>query len=167
MRQTAPLLGPALLVLIGAALIWNTVPARAQADGPPDNSIDPPTSNDLPSPAPSWGAASGAQLDCGVRPARVGVDGASVAAFTCWVTGAPEGDTRVILEALRLVDEQGSTRPITVVGPEGTLSGGSGLVTGTLIDPVGAPMVGGMQIRGMLLPSGLSLGPVQIAPTLL
>jgi hypothetical protein len=106
------------------------------------------------------------QLACGVQPAPSRGDAGSTATVTCWVTGAPAGDTRFTLQAQRIVDGQGGTRSIGMVCDEGALNDGAGMCTGSLTDPSGAPMVGRLQISGTLLPSGTPLGPVQIAPTL-
>jgi hypothetical protein len=166
MHSTAATLGLALLALLGAAVVGTTVTASAHQDSSPDDSVDTPGGDTVPTPPPSWQAATTPQLACGVRPAPSRVGGASAATFTCWVAGAPEGDTHFTLEALRFVDEHGGTRPIGIVCGDGTLTNGSGVCTGSLTDPSGAPMVGGLQITGTLLPSGTPLGPVQIAPTL-
>ena len=156
----------ALAALLGAALVGTTVTADAQELGRPDETVDTPSTQDVPPPPASWLAATSPQLACGVRPGRSGVGGGSVATFTCWGAGAPDGDTSFTVQAMRIVDEQGGTRPIGMVCGEGIVLDGSGACTGSLVDPSGGPMVGGLQISGTLLPSGTPLGPVQIQPTL-
>lgn len=166
MQHGAAMLSMAVVALIGAALVGSILTADAQGVGPTEETVDTSSTEPVPTPPTSWLPASSPQLACGVRPGRSGVPGASLATFTCWVAGAPDGDTRFTLQAVRIVDEQGGTRPIGVVCGEGTLLNGAGACTGSLVDSSGGPMVGGLQISGTLLPSGTPLGPVQIAPTL-
>jgi hypothetical protein len=113
----------------------------------------------LPVPPPSWQAASSPQLACGVRP------GGSRATFTCWVAGAPPGDTAFTVQLLRLVDEMGNTRPIGTICGAGQLVDGTGACSGTATDPSG-PLFGGVLVLATLQPSGTQVGPIQIAPTL-
>jgi hypothetical protein len=108
----------------------------------------------------------GPSLACGVRPLPPGTDAGSRATFTCWVNGAPEGDTSFTLEAVRLGGNGELLGAIGTICGDTALANGQGTCTGTLVDPSGAVLIGGLVVRGTLQPSGTQLGPVHVSPTL-
>jgi hypothetical protein len=150
-----------------AALAATPLMSYAQSDdtNTSDQSVQPPDVA-VPTPPPSWLATTSPKLACGVRPMPYKLMGASAATFTCWVAGAPADDTSFSIQALRIVDQAGSTRPLATLCDQGALSAGAGACAGSLTDPSGAPLIGGLLISATLQPSGAQLGPVHVSPTL-
>jgi hypothetical protein len=148
-----------------AALALAPAASYAQADDADasDRQVDP---ADVPAPPPSWQSATTPRMACGVRPLPYKSAGASTATFTCWVTGAPADNTSFTVRAMRIVDQAGSARPLGVVCDAGALDQGAGVCVGSVTDPTGAPLIGGLLISARLEPSGLELGPVHVSPTL-
>lgn len=151
---------PRSVLTIGAAALATfafAAPSLGQEMNPrDDSSLTPPL---------SWLAATGPQLACGVQPTRFSGGGSSSAVFTCWVAGAPASDTTFSVQAMRIVDEAENTRPLGPICDQGTLTDGSGVCSGTITDPSGAPLVGGVLIGATLQPSGTEVGPVPISPS--
>ena len=155
------------VVLASVALLELTMASMAQQedDAKPDQA-DAAEHDLVPAPVelPPPGGG-GPSLACGVWPLPAGPDGASRATFTCWVSGAPDGDTSFTLEAVRLGEDGQSLRPIAPVCGETALADGKGVCTGTVADPSGGILIGGLVVRGTLHPSGTQLGPVYVSPT--
>jgi hypothetical protein len=110
-RRAYPSLAVAMTVVVTLAA-GATALAQEDADVQNATSADPPqlvTDPDAIPPAPpSFQLADSPRLACGVRAAPVRTNGASSATFTCWVAGAPAGDTHFSVEAARLVDGGGA-----------------------------------------------------------
>jgi hypothetical protein len=149
----------ALAVAIAAVALVETVMTSTAYDGSAGEA-DP---SDATPPSP---VAGDLDLSCGVWPASNAPNGSSRATFTCWVNGAPAGDTSFTLQALRIAEDGSTTEPIGPVCGQGTLVDGRGVCTGTLTDPSGGLLIGGLLIVGTLQPSGTPLGPIPVSPTL-
>jgi hypothetical protein len=160
----------ALVLLLAAGLT-----ALAQPDSPDQgaSSADPQqtVTDDSATPAVPLGfqGATSPQLACGVQVmpdigAGFQTHRPLGAAYTCWVAGAPAGDTSFSVDAARMADTDGGMRSIGQVCEQSPLSAGGGTCQGMVTDTTG-PLLGGVFLTATFQPSGTQIGPVNISPT--
>ena len=155
-------LAAALLAAPGLATAQSSDDDAALTTSPAAPATDPGVI--APEPPPSWLNTSAPRLACGVHPRAAKPGGASAATFACWLAGAPPDDSSFTVQLLRVGDP--TPRPLATVCDAGALTQGAGRCVGSVTDPTGAPLIGGILVTATLQPSGLQVGPVHISPTL-
>src|SRR5579859_7475825 len=170
MRSRGIALSTAFMVVLVLTLTSGlTVLAQEDTDQS-QGAADPqqPVSTALPIAPAGFDTVDSPQLACGVQLVRTPASDFQSqpplsAAYTCWVGGAPLGDTSFSAEVAR-TDTAGALHGVAEVCVQSPLVDGSGSCRGVVTNAAG-PVIGGAFVTATLQPSGTQLGPISISPT--
>jgi len=171
MRSRGVALSTSIAVVLVLALTTGlTVLAQDDETNQNQGAADPqqPLSTAIPIAPPGLDTVDSAQLACGVQLVRTPASDFQSqpplsATYTCWVGGAPSGDT-TFSAALVRTDAAGALHPVGDVCVQSPLVDGSGSCRGLVTDAA-SRFIGGAFVTATLQPSGTQLGPISISPT--